>query len=289
MSATHTALIVDPDPEQRRPLRDRLAALGHRCEEAGSQLEAQERLLARRYCYLLLEPLLPLRQEQEPDEEVGWSLLEWVRSRHPWEDLGVIVVSTLEGDAPRVQALQGGANDWASKPARSGSDRLEPKVRRLAGRCETTHPACPSGSTPQVACPDRRRRVFMTSHAVHLSGRLKDGKHLVTVDGRSLLLQEGPFATLWRLGMANRDGAHDGWLAGERATAVQRVRMAISRLRRALSSVGAEGLIENDRHGRYRLTSPPRKITLDVRSLEAAGLGYLLEFSPVVTRPPPRR
>ena len=119
-------LVVEDDAPIRRGLVDALTFAGYRVLEAADGDRGLATALGADLDLLLLDILLPGRD--------GFSVLEEVRRARP--RLQVILVTARGMEEDRVRGLQGGADDYVSKPfsARELLARVAAVLRRSAGR-----------------------------------------------------------------------------------------------------------------------------------------------------------
>jgi two-component system KDP operon response regulator KdpE len=108
-AATSTALakilIVDDEPQIRRFLRISLTAYGYEVIEAGRGEEAITRTAIDKVDLVILDLGLP--------DIDGQSVIEQIRE---WSTIPIIVLSVRSGDTEKVRALDGGAEDYLTKP-----------------------------------------------------------------------------------------------------------------------------------------------------------------------------
>lgn len=101
-------LVVDDSPTIRRMVKVALADVGQRFVEAGTGLEAIEKLS--------LEPVDLIVLDLNMPDMHGIEVLKFVR-RHPtYRTLPVIVLTTRGDDASRDLALAAGATAYLTKP-----------------------------------------------------------------------------------------------------------------------------------------------------------------------------
>lgn len=101
-------LIVDDSPTIRRMVRASLAPLGRDIIEAGSGLEAIERLAMGPIEFMVLDLNMP--------DMHGLEVLGFVRANQKFQQLPVIVLTTRDDAPSRAAALQAGATDYLTKP-----------------------------------------------------------------------------------------------------------------------------------------------------------------------------
>lgn len=118
-------LVVDDEAAVRGALVAQLEALRHRCVEAADGLEALERLHEREFDLVLTDVMMPNLN--------GFQLLEralpYIQGRTP-----VVVLSSVDDRDGMEAALEAGAYDWLTKPARTGDVErvIEGGLRRRA-------------------------------------------------------------------------------------------------------------------------------------------------------------
>jgi two-component system KDP operon response regulator KdpE len=98
-------LIVDDEPQIRRFLRTSLGAHGYRVIEASCGREAITLTATERPELVLLDLGLP-----------DMDGLEVIQRLREWSTVPIIVVSVREREAEKVAALDGGADDYVTKP-----------------------------------------------------------------------------------------------------------------------------------------------------------------------------
>jgi two-component system response regulator CpxR len=98
-------LIVDDDAELTRMLQRFLAGEGFSAIHAGSGSEALQLLLQRAIDLIVLDVMLPGMD--------GFEVLRQVRERY---DTPILMLTARGDDADRILGLEGGADDYLSKP-----------------------------------------------------------------------------------------------------------------------------------------------------------------------------
>lgn len=146
-----TVLVVEDDVSLREFLRDTLVTNGFRVVEAGSAAEAEEMRVQNRPAAILLDLGLP--------DGDGGGYLTHVRSR---ARTPVIVLSARDGEADKVNALDGGADDYVTKPFRVSEllARLRVALRRIVAPGAHASPILASGPF----------RIDRERHQVHCDG-----------------------------------------------------------------------------------------------------------------------
>lgn len=143
-------LVIDDEPQIRRFLDISLRAQGYRVVLADSGDTGLEALAAQGADLVILDLGLPDRD--------GHEVLQDLRS---WSQVPVIVLTVRAGEAEKVTALDGGANDYVTKPF--GVQELMARVRALL----RAH-AAPADAPPVF--DDGHLRVDLARREVTLGG-----------------------------------------------------------------------------------------------------------------------
>lgn len=272
----HRALIVDDDPAAQEAMRAVCVSLGHEAELAGSVEEAEGRLRARRYCYVLLDVVLPPGPGLAPWQRAGVGLLRSLRQRATWSQLPVVVITGHGSEQVAVSAFKAGANDYARKPFEAEQDEpLDEKIRQaLAFGCESRR-LCPhmGGDLPG-------ERTYDTRHRLHFLGDLKKGRALLELNGVPVWVQRNGFEILFRLAHEDREARDpDGWVHGRvLAPGLANHSLALGRLVADLEKqAGVTDLVQRDHKGRMRLCTPPDLVTWDAPAMIASDHGVLVK------------
>lgn len=222
------ALLVDDDAAIRRFLRIGLKTEGYDVVEAATANEALHQLSVTAPDAIVLDLGLPDADGQE--------LIPALRGM---TDAVLIVLSVRDAQQQKIAALDGGADDYLTKPFDFGE---------LAARLRAA----------------RRRALRETTPHILVAGalRLDDAAHGVSWAGTPLSLTPKEFALLREL-MRHRDKvishAHlleRVWGAARRGESVY-LRVYVQRLRRKLEAAGAPALLIHSEPGvGYRLISP---------------------------------
>ncbi len=119
------ALIIDDEPQMRRLLRMVLESRGYEVCEADEGQRGLQEAAFHRPDVILLDLGLP-----------GIGGLEVLKRLREWSDAPVLILSVRDQEAVKVQALEGGADDYVTKPFGSAEllARLEVIQRRLGTR-----------------------------------------------------------------------------------------------------------------------------------------------------------
>jgi two-component system KDP operon response regulator KdpE len=149
-------LVVDDEPQIRRFLEISLRSQGYAVEEAATGREGLERLATRGAELVVLDLGLP-------DME-GHDVLRELRG---WSRVPVIVLSVRASEAEKVRALDGGANDYVTKPF--GIQELMARVRGLLRDQATPQEGPPVFDDGSLHVDLARRVVTLCGEPVRLS------------------------------------------------------------------------------------------------------------------------
>jgi two-component system KDP operon response regulator KdpE len=125
------ALIIDDEPQMRRLLRMVLESRGYEVCEADEGRRGLQEAAFHRPDVILLDLGLP-----------GIGGLEVLKRLREWSDAPVLILSVRDQEAVKVQALEGGADDYVTKPF--GSAELLARLEVIQRRRGTRH-------TPEIS------------------------------------------------------------------------------------------------------------------------------------------
>jgi two-component system, chemotaxis family, chemotaxis protein CheY len=100
-------LIIDDSPTIRKMIRASLKPLNASFNEAGSGVEAVEKLMADKYDALTLDLNMP--------DMHGIELLDFLKNHNNFRDIPVMVITT-HGEALSKKVLEAGAHSFIVKP-----------------------------------------------------------------------------------------------------------------------------------------------------------------------------
>jgi len=171
-------LIVDDEPQIRRFLRISLNAYGYEVLEAAAGEEAVTRTAIEGVDLVILDLGLP--------DIDGHAVIERVRE---WSQVPIIVLSVRSGDVEKVRALDGGAEDYLTKPFSIAE--LMARVRAALRKRGDTVNREPVFSHGTLTVDLGKRRVTVSGAEVRLS-RKEYGilKMLAANPGRVLTHQQ---------------------------------------------------------------------------------------------------
>jgi two-component system, chemotaxis family, chemotaxis protein CheY len=122
-----TILVVDDSPTMRRMIMASLRDLGVSFDQAGSGLEAIERLAIAPVDLVVLDLNMP--------DVHGLEVLRFVRSHERFSALPVVVLTTRGDDESREAAMREGATRYFTKPFSPAT--LAPAIRDLLDTVES--------------------------------------------------------------------------------------------------------------------------------------------------------
>jgi len=149
-------LVVEDELAMRRVLRTALGGQGYRVWEAGGVAEGLNAFMARSPQVVLLDLGLP-------DGE-GFELVERIRET---SEVPIVVISARGDERDQVRALDGGANDYVTKPFRESElfARLRAALRSAARASRYAATLTIGGL--RMLCFERR--VFLNEQEVQLT------------------------------------------------------------------------------------------------------------------------
>jgi len=129
----YRALIIEDDSALADVLRMKLERGGHQVSVAPSQRDAYHLLSDESFDFALLDLRLPTHMgDMDPNSEVGFEILKYIRERFAADKLPVIVMTAYEGTSQTaVRALRNGANDYIAKPFEDSAVSLDEKLREI--------------------------------------------------------------------------------------------------------------------------------------------------------------
>jgi two-component system KDP operon response regulator KdpE len=153
-----TILVVDDDSSTRRALRLTLSGMGFRVVEAARGEEALSLVRVTWFDAVLLDVDMP-----------GMGGVETCRSiRHAIARLPVLMLTVMDGEDDKVQALDAGADDYITKPfqLRELAARLRSAVRRRNAQDADCDAAIRHG---HLELDPVKYRVMKSGHSIHLT------------------------------------------------------------------------------------------------------------------------
>lgn len=130
MSENETILIIDDEVQIRRLLEITLSSSGYRIFSAATGKEGIVKAVTHTPALILLDLGLP--------DADG---LEILKSLREWYQKSIIILSVRSSEEDIVKALDYGANDYLTKPFRTGEllARIRASIRQLQGATDNPH------------------------------------------------------------------------------------------------------------------------------------------------------
>src|ERR1043166_3787758 len=114
-------LLVEDDAESRRGLQRLIERRGHEVTGVGSAEEAEEKLRADSFPFLILDWMLPGKS--------GLELCRELRGQPRGDEMFILLVTARQDTEDLEKALEAGANDYLTKPL--NLELLDRKSTRL--------------------------------------------------------------------------------------------------------------------------------------------------------------
>jgi two-component system, OmpR family, KDP operon response regulator KdpE len=189
-----TILVVDDEPPMRRLLKATLTAHQHRVLEAATAREALSLMRHERPDLILLDLGLP--------DLDGQALLQAIRAESA---VPVVVLSSRGGEADKVAALDGGADDYVAKPF--GAEELLARIRAALRHRLAQQGAQPAFESGDLAVDLVHRRVRARGEEVHLSPKEYDLLEQFVLHAGKVLTHRHLLRAIW-----GRDSADPQYL-----------------------------------------------------------------------------
>ncbi len=177
-------LVVDDEPPIRKLLRTGLAAHGYRVLEAQNGRAALEQLEA--------SPNLIILDLGLPDMQ-GHELLRTIRSRN--DSVPIVILSSRDDEAGKVQALDLGADDYVTKPF--GMDELLARMRAAMRHQLQVHGERPVFRVGELSIDLVRRIVKIGDNEVKLSPKEYDLLRVLAQHAGKVLTHKFLLHELW--------------------------------------------------------------------------------------------
>lgn len=229
MSGSGQILVVDDERPIRRLLRTTLESQGHDVLEAADAATALALLRAERPALVILDLGLPDRD--------GLEVLREIRAESP---VPVLILSSRDFEAAKVQALDDGADDYVSKPF--GSEELMARIRAALRHRVQQQGARPLYRSGALSVDLVHRRVLLAGEEIRLSPKEYALLESLVIHAGKVLTHRALIAAAWP------DEPH---------TDVQYLRIYVRQLRQKLeTAMQAPELIQTEAGVGYRLRAP---------------------------------
>jgi len=178
-------LVIDDEPPIRKLLRVGLSAHGYQIMEASSGKMALELLGEQPPDLIILDLGLPDMQ--------GHELLRTMRARN--ESVPIVVLSSRDDEAGKVQALDSGADDYVTKPF--GMDELLARMRAALRHQLQTHGERPIFRVGDLSVDLVRRIVKVADKEIKLSPKEYDLLRMLVQHAGKVLTHKFLLRQLW--------------------------------------------------------------------------------------------
>jgi two-component system, OmpR family, KDP operon response regulator KdpE len=178
-------LVIDDEPPIRKLLRVGLSAHGYQIMEASSGKMALELLGEQRPDLIVLDLGLPDMQ--------GHEVLRTMRARN--DSVPIVVLSSRDDEAGKVQALDSGADDYVTKPF--GMDELLARMRAALRHQLQTHGERPIFRIGELSVDLVRRIVKLGDKEIKLSPKEYELLRLLVQHAGKVLTHKFLLTQLW--------------------------------------------------------------------------------------------
>jgi two-component system KDP operon response regulator KdpE len=224
-----SVLVVDDEPQMQRLLTVLLKANGYRVSVAGTGSEGVALAAQRRPDVILLDLGLP--------DGNGLEVLKQLRS---WTQTPVVVLTVQDAEADKIEALDGGADDYVTKPFNAGE--LLARLRAALRRASTAPSEEPVFRIGALEVDLARRRVLRGGQAVKLTAKEYALLQLFVQHAGRVLTHRQILRDIW---------------GAEHEEDTQYLRVYVTRLREKLEDTPADPVLFLTEPGvGYRLAEP---------------------------------
>jgi two-component system, OmpR family, KDP operon response regulator KdpE len=178
-------LVIDDEPPIRKLLRVGLSAHGYQIVEASSGKMALELLGEQPPDLIILDLGLPDMQ--------GHELLRTMRARN--DKVPIVVLSSRDDEAGKVQALDSGADDYVTKPF--GMDELLARMRAALRHQLQTHGERPIFRVGELSVDLVRRIVKLGDKDIKLSPKEYELLRMLVQHAGKVLTHKFLLTRLW--------------------------------------------------------------------------------------------
>jgi len=178
-------LVIDDEPPIRKLLRVGLSAHGYQIMEASSGKMALELLGGQTPDLIVLDLGLPDMQ--------GHELLRTMRARN--DSVPIVVLSSRDDEAGKVQALDSGADDYVTKPF--GMDELLARMRAALRHQLQTHGERPIFRVGDLSVDLVRRIVKLGDKDIKLSPKEYELLRMLVQHAGKVLTHKFLLSQLW--------------------------------------------------------------------------------------------
>ena len=184
-AAPRRVLVIDDEPPIRKLLRVGLSAHGYQIMEASSGKMALQLLSEQTPDLIVLDLGLPDMQ--------GHELLRTMRARN--DSVPIVVLSSRDDEAGKVQALDSGADDYVTKPF--GMDELLARMRAALRHQLQTHGERPIFRLGDLSVDLVRRIVKLGDKDIKLSPKEYELLRMLVQHAGKVLTHKFLLSQLW--------------------------------------------------------------------------------------------
>ena len=149
-------LAIDDEPQIQRLLTIALEAEGYRVVVAGAGQEGLAKAARHRYDLIIVDLGLP--------DLSGLLVLKQLRG---WTQVPIIILTVQDGEEEKIEALDGGADDYVTKPFNTGE--LLARIRAALRRANKDRPDEPIFRSGNLEVDLANRRVMREGEPVKLT------------------------------------------------------------------------------------------------------------------------
>jgi two-component system KDP operon response regulator KdpE len=158
MSDDTLILLIEDEPQMRRFLRVTLQSHGYRLVEAPTGQEGLAQAVTRNPSVVLVDLGLP--------DMDGLKVIEEIRG---WSPVPIIVLSARDQEADKIRALDGGADDYLTKPFGAGELLARIRVALRHRALQQGEEGDPVFVLKNLRVDLAKRQVFFNDQEVHLT------------------------------------------------------------------------------------------------------------------------
>jgi len=177
-------LVVDDEPEIRKAVSVGLQAQGYDVRAAADGEEALRMATLTPPALVILDLMMP-----------GMDGLEVCRRLRTWTDVPILVLSARAQEAQKVLALDGGADDYLTKPF--GMDELTARIRAALRRRRVGAAEAPVFTAGALTVDYGRRLVFKQEHELKLTPHEYEILRFMTQNAERVLTHRQVLAAVW--------------------------------------------------------------------------------------------
>ncbi len=177
-------LVIDDEPQMQRLLTIALEASDYHVVTAGSGHEGLIRAARHQYDLIIVDLGLP--------DMSGVDVLKQLRE---WTQVPVIILTVRDGATEKIEALDGGADDYVTKPFNTGE--LLARMRAALRRCQRTRTDEPVFQLRHLSVDLAARLVMVNGQRVRLTAKEFDLLRLFVQHAGKVLTHRQILREIW--------------------------------------------------------------------------------------------